>query len=266
MNAEVAVMLQVAMANPEHPAIVATRYRRAAIVLGAVIGAHLVLLALALTARDITVERPVEPRTITALLLSPEPEPATPSTPTTPVKPATPAAVVPPTPTPPARPAVRVKPSPQPRPHVPRSVETPAPVAPVAPPQNTAPPAATPAAPVAALPSPAAPIAASAPAVERTMPASSAPRNVSHIDCTIPKPDYPDISKRRSESGTAIVRFVVGLAGGIETVQLQKSSGYARLDEAALAAVHASACRPYSENGAAVRAAYSQSFVFGLTD
>lgn len=248
-------MLQVAMANLEHPAIVATRHRRAAIVLGAVIGAHLALLALALTARDITVERPVEPRTITALLLSPEPD--------EPTTPATPAAVVAPTPAPPARSAVRVKPSPQPRPHVPRNVET---LAPVAPSQSTAPPAATPAAPVAAIPSPAAPIAASAPAAERTMPASSAPKNVSHIDCTIPKPDYPDISKRRSESGTAIVRFVVGLAGGIETVQLQKSSGYARLDEAALAAVHASVCRPFSENGAAVRAAYSQSFVFGLTD
>jgi protein TonB len=98
------------------------------------------------------------------------------------------------------------------------------------------------------------------------MPASTAPKNVSHVDCTIPKPDYPEISKRRSESGTAIVRFVVGLGGGIETVLLQKSSGYERLDEAALAAVHASVCRPYSENGTVVRAAYSQSFVFGLTD
>jgi protein TonB len=260
MNAEVAVMLQVAMANPEHPTIAARRYRRGAIVLGAVIVAHLVLLALALTARDITVERPVEPRTITALLLSPEPEPATPATPVTP---AAPAAVVPPAP--PARPAARVKPSPQPQPHprVPRSVPTPAPEAPA---QNAAPPAATQAAPAPAIPSPAAPMTASAPAAERATPASSAPRNVSHIDCTIPKPDYPDISKRRSESGTAIVRFVVGLGGGIETVQLQKSSGYARLDEAALTAVHASVCRPYSENGAVVRAAYSQSFVFGLTD
>ncbi|MFL9929239.1 energy transducer TonB [Paraburkholderia sp. RL18-103-BIB-C] len=258
-------MLQVAMANPEHPTIAARRYRRGAIVLGAVIVAHLVLLALALTARDITVERPVEPRTITALLLSPEPEPATPATPVTPVTPAAPAAVVPPAA--PAHPAARVKPSPQPQPQphprVPRSVATPAPEAPA---QNAAPPAATQAAPAPAIPSPAAPMTASAPAAERATPASTAPRNVSHIDCTIPRPDYPDISKRRSESGTAIVRFVVGLGGGIETVQLQKSSGYARLDEAALAAVHASVCRPYSENGAVVRAAYSQSFVFGLTD
>jgi protein TonB len=108
--------------------------------------------------------------------------------------------------------------------------------------------------------------AASAPAAERATPASTAPKNVSHVDCTIPKPDYPDISKRRGENGTAIVRFVVGLTGRIETVQLQTSSGYARLDEAALAAVHASVCQPYSENGAPVRAAYSQSFVFGLSD
>lgn len=74
------------------------------------------------------------------------------------------------------------------------------------------------------------------------------------------------MSKRRRENGTAIVRFVVGLTGRIDTMQLQKSSGYARLDEAALAAVHASACQPYSENGVVMRAAYSQSFVFGLTD
>jgi protein TonB len=109
-------------------------------------------------------------------------------------------------------------------------------------------------------------VTASAPAAERATPASTAPKTVSHVDCTIPKPDYPDISKRRGENGTAIVRFVVGLTGRIETVQLQTSSGYARLDEAALAAVHASVCQPYSENGAPVRAAYSQSFVFGLSD
>jgi protein TonB len=98
------------------------------------------------------------------------------------------------------------------------------------------------------------------------VPASSTPKSVSHVDCGIPKPDYPDVSKRRNESGTAIVRFVVGLSGHIETAQLQKSSGYPRLDDAALAAIHAGVCQPYRENGEAVRAAYSQSFVFGLTD
>jgi protein TonB len=230
------------------------------IVLVAVIGAHLILLFATLSTRDRTVERPVEPQTITAVLLSPEPEP---------VAPAAPAAVVPPTPpTPPAvaHPVVRARPVPQPQPRVPRSTATPAAPAPAAPAESAAPSAATQPAPAPALPAPAAPVTASAPAAERTVPASTAPKNVSHVDCTIPKPDYPDISKRRGENGTAIVRFVVGLTGRIETVQLQTSSGYARLDEAALAAVHASVCQPYSENGAPVRAAYSQSFVFGLSD
>jgi protein TonB len=256
-------MLQVAIANPEDPTSHAPGYRRAVIVLGAVIAAHLLLLALTMAARDRMVERPVEPRTIVATLLSPEP--ATPApTPAVsrpePPAPVPPAAVTPPTP-PAPRHVARVKPVPQPRAAIPREVETPARTAPSETPQpapaQTAP-APTPAAPQAA-PTP-------APAVQPVAPASTAPRNVSHVDCTIPKPDYPDISKRRGENGTAVVRFVVGLTGRLESVQLQKSSGYPRLDDAALAAVHASECQPYSENGIPVRAAYSQSFVFGLSE
>lgn len=95
--------------------------------------------------------------------------------------------------------------------------------------------------------------------------ASAEPKTVSHVDCDIAKPDYPDISQRRGEAGTAVVRFVVGVSGRIEAVQLLKGSGYPRLDAAALDAVHTGVCRPYGESGAAVRVAYSQSFVFGLT-
>ncbi|MGF6504476.1 TonB family protein [Paraburkholderia sp. 32] len=260
------MMLQVAMVNPASPTNAAAGYRRAAIVLGAVIAAHLVLLAIALSARNRIVERPVEPRTITASLLSPEP----PAPVVSPPAPPPPAAVVPTAPTPPVtHPAVRVKPAPQPRAQVPRSVEKPLPK-PSPTRESTAQPvtqAAVPsAAPQAAVPTAAAPSAASASAVHPAVPASTEPRNVSHVDCSIPKPDYPDIAKRRGEHGTAIVRFVVGLSGHIETAQLQTSSGSARLDDAALAAVHAGACQPYTENGTPVRAAYSQSFVFGLTE
>ncbi|MGF6880037.1 TonB family protein [Paraburkholderia sp. MM5477-R1] len=251
------MMLQVAMVNPASPTNAAAGYRRAAIVLGAVIVAHLVLLAIALSARNRIVERPVEPRTITASLLSPEP----PAPVVSPPAPPPPAAVVPTAPTPPVtHPAVRVKPAPQPRAQVPRSVEKPLPK-PSPTRESTAQPVTQ-----AAVPTAAAPSAASAPAVHPAVPASTEPRNVSHVDCSIPKPDYPDIAKRRGEHGTAIVRFVVGLSGHIETARLQTSSGSARLDDAALAAVHAGACQPYTENGTPVRAAYSQSFVFGLTE
>ncbi|WP_248295197.1 energy transducer TonB [Paraburkholderia sp. UYCP14C] len=259
------MMLQVAMLNPASALHPAAGYRRAAIVLGVVIVAHLVLLAIALNARNRTVERPVEPRTITALLLSPEP----PAPVVSPPAPPPPAAVVPPAPTPPVtRPVARVKPAPQPRAQVTRSVEKPVPT-PSATRESSAQPvtqAAVPApAPQAAVPE-TAPAAAAAAAAHPAVPASTEPRNVSHIDCSIPKPDYPDVAKRRGEHGTAIVRFVVGLSGHIETAHLQTSSGSTRLDDAALAAVHAGSCQPYTENGTPVRAAYSQSFVFGLTE
>ena len=266
-------MLQAVMANPANRGNAmnsvtnsAPDYRRAALVLGAVIVAHLTLLALTLAARNSMVERRVEPRTITAVLLSPEPEPVTPAAaPAVPTTPAVPAAAPPPVARPAAHPAARVKPAPQPRPHAvppltpaPSSVAT---LAPSAPAESAA--AITPA-PAPARPAEAATEAPATPSP--AMPATSAPKNVSHIDCTIPKPDYPDVSRRRGENGTAIVRFVVGLTGRIETAQLQSSSGSARLDEAALAAVHAGACRPYLENGTPLRAAYSQSFVFGLSE
>ena len=94
----------------------------------------------------------------------------------------------------------------------------------------------------------------------------SAPKNVAHLDCNVAKPDYPALSRRRGETGTAYVRFVVGLTGTLENIELKKSSGFDRLDDAALAAVHASTCKPYVENGVAVRAAYTQPYQFGLDD
>jgi protein TonB len=46
----------------------------------------------------------------------------------------------------------------------------------------------------------------------------------------------------------------------------QKSSGYARLDGAALAAMRASSCHPDVENGTPMRAIYTQPFGFALDE
>jgi protein TonB len=219
-----------------------------------------------LATRDRTVERTVEATPIVAMLLRDEPQVLAPVEPVAPVQPAVPAAATAVAAPQAAQPAVRSKLLPQPHPKPPRTSAAPAPSVP-SPSADSARSPAPVAAPIAAAPSPAAPAAnASATAAERTVPASSTPRSVSHVDCAIPKPDYPEVSKRRGESGTAIVRFVVGLSGHIETAQVQKSSGYPRLDDAALAAIHAGACQPYRENGEAVRAAYSESFIFGLAE
>lgn len=94
----------------------------------------------------------------------------------------------------------------------------------------------------------------------------TAPKNVSHIDCSMVTPEYPSLSKRRGETGTAYVKFVVGLTGKLENIELKKSSGFSRLDDAAVAAAHASACKPYLENGQPIRAAYTQPYNFNLND
>jgi protein TonB len=211
---------------------------------------HIALLAVILSVRNEPPARPLESRTMTAELLSPAPV-------------AAPVALQsiappPPKPTPPvphAKPKVQAHPTLKPTPMPLPVAATPLPTAPA--PAESAPPA--PAA-------PAAPAAAAAPAIGRPTMEISAPKNVSHLDCNIAKPDYPALSRRRGETGTAYVRFVVGLTGNLENVELKKSSGYDRLDEAALSAVRASSCKPYLENGVPIRAAYTQPYQFGLDD
>ena len=211
---------------------------------------HVALLAVILTLRHDPVQPALESRVMTAQLLPPAPV-------------AAPAAVQsvappPPTPTPPvhSKPKVQPKPTPKPTPAPLREAPAPSPVT-VAPPEPAAP--AAPAAP----PTPAAP---AAPAIGRQTMEISAPKNVSHLDCNIAKPDYPALSRRRGETGTAYVKFVVGLTGKLENIELKKSSGFSRLNDAALAAAHASACKPYLEDGQPIRAAYTQPYNFNLED
>ncbi|XUW87297.1 energy transducer TonB [Burkholderia sp. M6-3] len=212
---------------------------------------HVALLAVVLTLRHDPVEATIESRVITAQLLPPAPVAA----------PVAMQSVAPPPPTP--APPVRGKPKVQPKP-TPTPKPTPAPLheAPAPSPTPVAAAEPTPAAP----PAPVAPPAPAAPAIGRQTMDITAPKNVSHLDCNIAKPDYPALSRRRGESGTAYVKFVVGLTGKLENIELKKSSGFSRLDDAALAAAHSSACKPYLEDGQPVRAAYTQPYNFNLED
>jgi periplasmic protein TonB len=221
----------------------------------AVLAAHCVLIVIALTMREKPLPKPVELRSITAELLSPPAPPV-----------AAPAAIQS-TPTPPPKPTPpvhREKPKVQPRPTpVQKPTPTPLPEA-AAPSQHeiASPEPAPPAPPAPAAP----PEAAAPPAAAKPTLALSAPKSVSHLDCSISEPDYPALSRRRGESGTAYVRFVVGLTGKIENIELKKSSGFDRLDDAAMSAMRSSSCKPYLENGQPIRATYTQPFEFGLKD
>jgi protein TonB len=237
------------------PVIARTR-RPVIVAAAAVLAAHAVLFTAIWFAHDTPPERPVEVRAITAQLLAPTPAPAAQPA----AQPVALRSLPQPKPPKPAPSHAMPKPAPQPV----RTVRpTPLPVAPEPTPVPAAAPA--PAAPPAPAEPSARPAAPAAPAA-REMMDINAPKNVAALSCNLPKPVYPAMSSRRGETGTAYVHFVIGVTGRIESIELQKSSGYDRLDNAALAAMRDSTCQPYVENGRPIRAAHTQPYRFGLED
>jgi protein TonB len=91
----------------------------------------------------------------------------------------------------------------------------------------------------------AAPVQAPAPA-SKTIPASAVQYLVP------PAPVYSRISARMKESGKALIRVYIDDTGMPRNVQLAASTGFSRLDDAALAAVRNCRFKPYLENGVAV--------------
>jgi protein TonB len=101
-------------------------------------------------------------------------------------------------------------------------------------------------------PQPAAPVATAAPADPTPAPAAPAtPRTITSGVEYIqkPQPEYPAASKRMGESGQVILRVLVNDKGRSDSVQIQKSSGFSRLDEAARQAVQRARFKPYTEDG-----------------
>jgi protein TonB len=64
-------------------------------------------------------------------------------------------------------------------------------------------------------------------------------------------PVYPRESQRRREHGTVVLRVLVDAAGRPAQIQVERSSGFERLDNAAREAVAKFLFRPYEVNGVA---------------
>jgi periplasmic protein TonB len=64
-----------------------------------------------------------------------------------------------------------------------------------------------------------------------------------------PQPLYPLPSRRAREEGRVDVQTLVDIHGAPQQVHVTRSSGFDRLDAAALAAVRAARFRPHTENG-----------------
>jgi protein TonB len=118
-----------------------------------------------------------------------------------------------------------------------------------------------PSSPVVALPDSSAPVApvdrlaptSAAPAASAPPPEpAAAPRQIpaSSIDyLERPAPVYPRASIRLNESGVVVVRVFIDPAGLPRRVELARSSGHPRLDEAAVSGVQQARFKPPTENG-----------------
>ncbi len=97
-----------------------------------------------------------------------------------------------------------------------------------------------------------------APSPPKTIPASA----VEYI--VTPKPAYPLYSRRAGETGIVLLRVLISDKGLPVHIEIEKSSGYSRLDAAALAAMQAARFKPYSENGIALAVWAPAPIVFEL--
>lgn len=70
-----------------------------------------------------------------------------------------------------------------------------------------------------------------------TASASPVAKVLAPLDGANPPPDYPPAARRRGLQGTVVILVVVDEHGDVTAASVQRSSGHALLDEAALAAV-----------------------------
>lgn len=161
-----------------------------------------------------------------------------------------PPAPAPPVVRPPDPPPVAKKPPPTPPP--PRPVLTAVAEAPVAPASFAVPPQ---------------PPAPPAPTPVETPPAPPPPVVAARFDADYlhnPKPVYPSMSRRLGEEGTVRLRVKVGADGTALTVETERSSGFDRLDAAALDAVRRWRFVPARRGDVAIEAWVAVPIIFKL--
>jgi periplasmic protein TonB len=159
-------------------------------------------------------------------------------------------------------------PAPAPPPVIPRPMQraVPAPIV-------AAPPAPQPAPAefVVEAPPPQAIVAPEAPAAPPSPPGPSAPvqqpRTLSATDVGYLKPPqivYPSMARRLGEEGRVTLRVLVDPGGVPAQILVASTSGYTRLDTAAVDAIRRTRFRPYSEDGVAQTVWVLVPFVFSL--
>lgn len=213
---------------------------------GAAVAAHVAVGALILFSTP-TVEMQAESSPITVDLIAPMQAPPAPPKPEP--APPKPKQIQPPEP---VKPKPRVLSS-----HAPSENQIQAEPEPVKQPIVAAPPPApveAPPAPVAAAPAPATP----------PQPKQLAASAVAYL--IQPAPKFPEASRRLGESGVVRLKVLVDESGRPVEIQVTQSSGYDRLDKAAVAAMKLARMKPYMEGGVPRAVWAPASLTFDLQD
>jgi len=78
---------------------------------------------------------------------------------------------------------------------------------------------------------------------------TSYPASIDSKTCSNSDEFYPRQSRQLNETGTVILRFVVEVNGSLSSVDIEKSSGYRRLDQAARKLLETCKFKPGMVNG-----------------
>lgn len=109
-----------------------------------------------------------------------------------------------------------------------------------------------------------APVAAPEPAPAPAAPAVVAPSSTASY-LNNPAPVYPAISRRLNEQGLVVLRVFIGTDGQPQKVEVKQSSGFERLDQAAIKAVTRWRFAPGTKNGVPEAMWHLQPINFVLT-
>ena len=204
------------------------------------------VLGLVWAAQQLSITEPeITPPSVVGILVAPEPKPTPP-----PPKP------VPPPPKPEPKPVTKPEPKPVAKP-TPKPTPKPEPVREVAqePVQQATP----------------APVAPPAPLVQQANPAPAAPAPITpprtdaaHLNN--PAPQYPALSRRLGEQGRVMLDVYILPDGSVGEIKLNRSSGFPRLDNAALQAVKTWKYVPAKRGDTAIPFWYVQPVSFVLNN
>ena len=81
-----------------------------------------------------------------------------------------------------------------------------------------------------------------------------------------PPIEFPPLSRRLRESGVVVLHVVVDTAGRLRSVSLQRSSGFARLDEQALDAMRRARFHPCMDGGVPIACESDAALAYDLED